>query len=290
GYTANSRADILALRPAPIQISYIGYPATMGAPFIDYVIADPVLIPERQRQHYAEKILYLPETYQANDDTRAIADSALTRLDLGLPEKGFVFCCFNNSFKIGPAEFDVWMRLLGDVEGSVLWLLEANRWVQHNLRTEATKRGIDPGRLVFAARMAHGDHLARLRHADLFLDCFTCNAHATASDALWAGVPVLTVPGEGFAARVGASVTQAVGLSELVASTRDAYEQIALDLALSPALLAAIRGKLAANRKTAPLFDSARFTRHIEAAYELTLDRHRNGLDPDHISVPRLPA
>jgi predicted O-linked N-acetylglucosamine transferase (SPINDLY family) len=261
----------------------------MGAPFIDYLIADPVLIPERQRQHYAEKIVYLPESYQGNDDSRLISERSLTRDELGLPEQGFVFCCFNNSFKIGPAEFDIWMRLLGRVEGSVLWLFESNHWVEDNLRREAAMRGIDPARLVFAGRMPHHDHLARLRHADLFLDCFTCNAHATASDALWAGVPVLTVPGAGFAARVGASLAQAIGLPELIASTRDDYEHLALALATDSARLADVRGRLERNRTVAPLFDSARFTRHIESAFELAFDRHRNGLEPAQIEVPRLP-
>ena len=289
GYTGLGRPGIFAARAAPVQISYIGYPGTMGAPFIDYLIADNTLIPDQQRQYYAEKIIHLPETYQANDDTRKIADQAMSRADLGLPEKGFVYCCFNNSFKIGPAEFDVWMRLLARVDGSVLWLLQSNGWVEGNLRREAAARGIDPARLIFAGYKTHADHLARLRHADLFLDCFTCNAHATASDALWAGVPVLTVPGEGFAARAGASVVRAIGLPELVTSTPEAYEQIALDLADSPVLLTAIKAKLAANLRSAPLFDSARFTRHMEAAYEAVFERHGNGLEPDHIKVPSLP-
>lgn len=290
GYTTNARPDILALRPAPVQISYIGYPGTMGAPFIDYLIADPILIPDAQRQHYAEKIIYLPEVYQANDDTREIAERVLTRAELGLPEKGFVFCCFNNSFKIGPAEFDIWMRLLRRIEGSVLWLFEGNRWVKNNLRGEATKRGIDPDRLIFASHMSHGDHLARLRHADIFLDCFSCNAHATASDALWAGVPVITAPGQSFTARVGASLAQAIGLPELIAATSVEYERIALELASDPARLAALRKRLAQNRNTAPLFDSARFTRHIETAFEMAWDRAIKGEKPDHMAVGALPG
>ncbi len=290
GYTTNGRPDILALRPAPVQISYIGYPGTMGAPFVDYLIADPVLIPEAWRDDYAEKIIALPEIYQANDDTRAIADRVMTRAELGLPEQNFVFCCFNNSFKIGRAEFDIWMRLLGRIDGSVLWLFQSNRWVEENLRSEAAKRGIDPARLVFAGRMPHGEHLARLRQADLFLDCFACNAHATASDALWAGVPVLTTPGRSFTARVGASVARAVGLPELIAASRDDYERMALDLATDPAKLADVRERLRQNRNSAPLFDSARFTRHIESAFELAWERHLTGLEPDHIAVPALPA
>lgn len=290
GYTGLGRPGIFAQRAAPVQISYIGYPGTMAAPFMDYLIADGTLIPDQQRQYYAEKIIYLPDTYQANDDSRKISDQVTSRADFGLPEKGFVYCCFNNSFKIGPAEFDMWMRLLAGVEGSVLWLLQANYWVEDNLRREAAARGIDPARLVFAGYMTHAEHLARLRHADLFLDSFTCNAHATASDALWAGVPVLTLPGRGFAARAGASVVRAIGLPELVASSAAAYEQIALDLAHNPVLMTAMKAKLAANRNTAPLFDSSRFARHIEVGFEAAHDRHRNGLEPDHIKVARLPA
>lgn len=289
GYTGLGRPGILAARAAPVQISYIGYPGTMGAPFIDYLIADSTLIPADQRRHYAEKIIELPETYQANDDTRKIADKAMSRADLGLPEKGFVFCCFNNNFKIGPAEFDVWMRLLAQVDGSVLWLLQSNGWIEGNLRREAAARGIDPARLIFASYMTHADHLARLRHADLFLDCFTCNAHATASDALWAGVPVLTVPGRAFAARAGASVVRAIGLPELAVATREDYARLALELATDPARLADLKGRLAQNRAAGPLFDSERFTRHMEAAFELVHDRHRNGLAPDHVQVPCLP-
>lgn len=287
GYTAHARTDIFAMRPAPVQIAYMGYPGTLGAPFIDYLVADTLLIPDDQRENYAEKIIYLPETYQANDDCRRISDRAMTRAELGLPDAGFVFCCFNNSFKITPTEFDIWMRLLARVDGSVLWLFEANRWMEDNLRAEARKRGIDPARLIFAGRMPHAEHLARLKQADLFLDCFLCNAHATASDALWAGVPVLTMPGQGFAARVGASVLHGIGLPELVTRTPKAYEQLALDLALNPVLMTAMRTKLAANRSTSPLFDSERFTRHIETAFELAHQRQCNSLQPDHIIVPR---
>ena len=288
GYTAHARTDIFALRPAPVQIAYMGYPGTLGATFIDYLVADTMLIPDDQRENYVEKIIYLPETYQANDDSRKISDRAMTRAGLGLPDAGFVFCCFNNSFKITPAEFDIWMRLLARVQGSVLWLFEANRWMEDNLRAEARKRGIDPARLIFAGRMPHAEHLARLKQADLFLDCFTCNAHATASDALWAGVPVLTVPGQGFAARVGASVVHGIGLPELTAATREDYERIALDLATDSTRMTAIKARLAANRSTTPLFDSGRFTRHIEAGFEAAYDRYWNGLEPDHIAVPPL--
>jgi predicted O-linked N-acetylglucosamine transferase (SPINDLY family) len=290
GYTGQARTEIFAMRPAPVQIQYMGYPGTMGAPFVDYLVGDGILVPPDQRRHYAEKIIYLPESYQANDNLRRIADRTPSRAELGLPEQGFVFCCFNNSYKITPAEFDVWMRLLDQVDGSVLWLFETNARVEGNLRGEAAKRGLDPARLIFAGRMPHPEHMARLRRADLFLDCFQCNAHATAADALWAGVPLLTVAGHGYAARVGASVLHAIGLPEMAVATRQDYERIALELATDPARLADIRSRLAANRTTMPLFDSERFTRHIETAFELAYDRHWRGLAPDHVEVPALPT
>ncbi len=290
GYSGRSRTDIFAQRPAPIQVQYIGYPGTMGAPFIDYLVADPIVIPNDQRRHYAEKIICLPESYQANDNQRLIAGMTPSRTELGLPEDGFVFCCFNNNFKITPTEFDIWMRLLTQIDGSILWLFEANSKVEGNLRREAEKRGVDPARLIFAGRMPHAEHLARLRQADLFLDCFQCNAHATASDALWAGVPVLTVPGRGFAARVATSLVHAIGLPEMAVATPGEYERLALNLATDPDRLAALRQRLEYNRSAMPLFDSERFTRHIEAAFGSAYDRFRNGLAPDHIEVVPLPA
>ena len=289
GYTGNARPEIFALRAAPVQIQYMGYPGTMGAPFIDYLVADNILVPQDQRCHYAEKIICLPESYQANDDRRQIAGRTPDRAELGLPEAGFVFCSFNNSHKITATEFDIWMRLLGAVDDSVLWLFQGNARVEENLRREAVNRGIDPARLVFAGRMPHAEHLARLKQADLFLDSFRCNAHATASDALWAGVPVLTVPGEGYAARVGASLCHAVGLPDMVAATPEDYEQLALELATDAGGLAEVRARLARNRDTMPLFDSEGFTRHIEAAFELAYDRYWSGMEPDHIMVPHRP-
>ena len=268
GYTAEARLGILAWRPAPIQISYLGYPGTLGAPFIDYIVADKIVIPDEQRRHYAESIIYLPGSYQVNDDHRRISAMMTTRAECGLPEDGFVFCCFNNSYKITPREFDIWMRLLGRIEGSVFWLLRANRWAEANLRKEAARRGIDPDRLVFAHRLPQAEHLARQRLADLFLDSFDCNAHTTASDALWAGLPVLTRPGRGFAARVAASLLDAVGLSELVVATLADYERLAVELAGDRARLSAVRTRLAANLPSAPLFQTERFVRQLEAAYD----------------------
>jgi predicted O-linked N-acetylglucosamine transferase (SPINDLY family) len=285
GYTQDARTGIFARGAAPVQASFLGYPGTMGADFIDYLIADPILIPEGERAFYTEKIAYLPDSYQPHDHKRAPATPALSRAALGLPESGFVFCCFNSTYKITPDVFDIWMRLLGGVEGSVLWLLEGNPWMGANLRHEAQKRGVTPERLVFAPRVEQADHMARQTHADLFLDTFYCNAHTTASDALWAGVPVLTRRGDTFVGRVAESLLAACGLHELVAADAGAYEALALALARDPARLAAVKARLAAAPKTQPLFDTIRFTKHIEAAYQQMHARAQSGQAPDHIIV-----
>jgi protein O-GlcNAc transferase len=290
GFTHDSRYNLFLHRLAPVQVSYLGYPGTMGAPFIDYIVADKVVLPPEAAPFYDEKVIWLPGSYQANDNTRAISDRKYNRAELGLPESGFVFCCFNNSYKLTPAEFDIWMRLLGAVEGSVLWLLKCSVQAETNLRREAAARDIAPERLVFAPRLPLADHLARHAHADLFLDTFACNAHTTASDALWAGLPVLTRSGRSFAARVATSLVHAVGLPEMAVETDEAYERLALELAAKPERLAAIRAKLAANRLTAPLFDTERTTRNLERAYELAYERHLAGLAPDHIEVADSPA
>lgn len=286
GYTQNSRPGIFAHGAAPIQMSYLGYPGSSGADFFDYAIADPVVVPAEKRAFYSEKILAMPHSYQVNDDRRPIATDIATREALGLPGDGFVFCCFNNSFKITPDAFGCWMRLLGQVEGSVLWLLRDNDWAKANLRAEAERRGIAGSRIVFADRMPMPSHLARHVHADLFLDSFAYNAHTTASDALWAGVPVVTKLGEGFAARVGASLLRAIGLPELITETIEAYERLALDLAKSPERIRALKAKIAAGRLASPLFDTPRFVRDLERGYDLAFDRLVHGLDPDHIDVP----
>lgn len=285
GFTQDYRATIFALRTAPIQVSYLGYPSTMGADYMDYIIADSVLIPEAYQPYYTEKVVYLPDSYQVNDSTRDIADKAFTRAELGLPEQGFVFCCFNNNYKITPEVFDSWMRIMRRIDGSVLWLLEDNNSVVKNLRREAQARGIAAERLIFAARMPLPEHLARHRLADLFLDTLPYNAHTTTSDALWAGLPVLTCMGEAFAARVAASLLTAVGLPELITSTTEDYEALAIQLATHPEQLAALKQKLAAQRLSCPLFDTARFTRHIESAYQIMYDRYQADLAPDHIYV-----
>jgi predicted O-linked N-acetylglucosamine transferase (SPINDLY family) len=285
GYTQDSRPGIFSHRCAPVQVNYLGYPGTMGAPYMDYLIADKVLIPEESQIHYSEKIAYLPHSYQVNDTKRQIADTPFTRQALGLPEDGFVFCCFNNSFKITPHTFDGWMRILQAVPGSVLWLLDDNPQASGNLRKEASTRGVDSDRLVFGGRMPLPEHLARQRLADLFLDTLPCNAHTTASDALWAGLPVLTLMGQSFAGRVAASLLMALGLPELVADSQDNYEQKAIGWALDPGALCAIRQKLQGNRRATPLYDTPRFTRHIEQAFVQMHSRHLAGLPADYIEI-----
>ena len=285
GHTAFGRTGVFARRPAPVQVNYLGYPGTMGAPYIDYLIADPMLIPLESRQFYDEKIAYVPHSYQVNDSTKRIDERPMCRAELDLPEDGFVFCCFNKSFKITPDAWDIWMRLLRAVPASVLWLMHSNAAATANLRREAERRGISPDRLVFAPRMALAEHLARHRCADLFLDTLHYNGHTTASDALWAGLPVLTCLGETFASRVAASLLNAIGLPELIARSRVEYETLALELARRPDHIAAVRRKLAENRKTHPLFDTALSTRHIEMAYRRMHELHHAGLPPDHIVV-----
>jgi predicted O-linked N-acetylglucosamine transferase (SPINDLY family) len=285
GFTEDARPGIFAERAAPVQVSYLGFPGTMGAGYIDYIIADEIVIPAASRALYSEKVVTLPGSYQVNDRKRSVADRAFSRDELGLPADGFVFCCFNNNYKITPPTFDAWMRILRQVEGSVLWLIEDSPVAAGNLRKEAERRGVRAERLVFAPRMALPDHLARHRNADLFLDTLPYNAHTTASDALWAGLPVLTCVGEAFASRVAASLVAAVGLPELIAKTPAEFEAVAIALAGDRARLEQVRAKLLANRPTAPLFDTPRFARHIEAAYAQMHERHLAGLPPDHIAV-----
>jgi len=285
GHTEGSRPGILAYRPAPIQVSFLGYPGTMGADFIDYVIADKIVLPFDQQPFYTEKIVHLPESYQVNDGKRQIAPRVPGRREEGLPEGGFVFCCFNHSWKLTSAMFDIWMRLVAAVDGSVLWLFSSNDFAAANLRRQAQARGVDPARLVFAGFRDLPEHLARLKLADLFLDTLPCNAHTTASDALWAGLPVVTAMGETFAGRVAASLVTAAGLPELVTQTLDEYEALALKLATTPALLQSIRLKLEQNRSTCPLFDTDRFRRHIEAAYAMMWEIRRRGESPRSFSI-----
>ena len=285
GFTRDQRVSIFSYRAAPIQINYIGYPGTMATGYIDYIIADPTLIPIESQQHYLEKVVYLPYSYQVNDRQRVIADQIFTKEELGLPNDGFVFCCFNNNYKITPDTFNGWMRILKAVEDSVLWLFEDNPTAVINLRKEAQTKGIDPNRLVFAKRMKLPEHLARHRVADLFIDTLPYNAHTTASDALWTGLPVLTCMGESFASRVAASLLNAIELPELITTTQEQYEATAIELATNPAKLRAIKDKLERNRLTTALFDTPRFTKHIEAAYTQMYERYQTDLPPDHIYI-----
>ena len=267
GYTDGGRSAIFAARAAPVQVNFLGYPGTLGALFVDAILADATVIPEGEDGHYSERVMRLPGCYQPNDASRPVRETPFGRAELGLPESGFVYCCFNNSYKITPDAFDSWMRILGRVPGSVLWLLRDDDRAATNLRNEAGKRGIDGNRVVFARRMPLVDHLARYRAASLFLDTRPYNAHTTASDALWAGLPVLTCEGETFASRVGASVLRAAGLPELVTRTAQEYEDLAVMLATSPQRLDALRERLRQDRLAAPLFDAERFARGLEAAY-----------------------
>ncbi len=285
GYTQDSRAGIFLLRAAPLQVSYVGYPGSMCCETIYYLIAYASLIPEHLRKDYSETIAYLPHSYQVNDASRRIAARDFSRAEMGLPPKGFVFCCFNNNYKINPDVFACWMRLLSAVEGSVLWLFESNPLAADKLRRAAALHGVTPERLVFARNMPLAEHLARHRLADLFLDTTPCNAHTTASDALWAGLPLLTCQGETFAGRVAASLLNAIKLPELITATPEDYEALAIELAHNPDRLDSIRTKLIDNRFTTPLFDTGLFTRHIEAAYAAMYERYQSGLAPEPIVV-----
>lgn len=286
GYTKGARTGIAARRPAPIQVSFLGFPGTMGAPFIDYIIADPFILPLDQQPFYNEKIVHLPHSYQPNDTKRLIADVTPTRAECGLPGQGFVFCSFNNSYKITPQFFSIWMRLLNEIPDAVLWLLDANALVKDNLRRAAAARGVDPDRLVFARKLPSPEHLARHRLADLFLDTLPYNAHTTASDALWAGLPVLTCAGNTFAGRVAGSLLHAAGLPELVTHSPADYEALALRLARERPHLQRLRQKLLDNRLSAPLFDIAQYTRDYEAALTHMWEIWANGEPARAFAVP----
>jgi predicted O-linked N-acetylglucosamine transferase (SPINDLY family) len=273
GYTQDCRPRILAYRPAPVQINYLGYPGTMGADFIDYVLVDRFVAPPDRQPYFTERLFYLPDCYQVNDSTRAIAAELPSREACGLPADGFVFCCFNHNYKFTPSVFERWMSLLRRVPDSLMWLFKDNDSAERNLRREAERRDVDPRRLVFAPKLPLAEHLARHRHADLFLDTFPYSAHTTASDALWAGVPVLTRVGQGFASRVAGSLLQTIGLPELITDDIEAYEALAYALATDPGRLGALRERLARNRETSPLFDGALFARNLEAAYLRMLEQ-----------------
>ncbi|MDA9074374.1 tetratricopeptide repeat protein, partial [Amylibacter sp.] len=287
GYTQHSRTGIFAYRAAPIQINYLGYPGTLGADFMDYIVADRFLIPDENQKHFNEKPLYLPNTYMPTDDSREFSQKPMNRSDMGLPDDAFVFCCFNNNYKISPAEFDIWMRLLTKVENSVLWVRQSNQFSHINMKNEAQKRKVDPSRLVFADIVPMDEHLARQRLANLFVDTFSFNAHTTATEALWAGLPVVTKIGLGFAARVAGSLLNAVGLPELVTGTEQDYEALILDLATNPTKLAKITEKLATNRLTQPLFKTELYTKHLEEGYQQAYQNYFDGNLPQTIIVPK---
>jgi protein O-GlcNAc transferase len=285
GYTTGGPTGIFALRAAPLQVNYLGYPGTMGTDYFDYILADRWVIPEQDHGCYTENVVYLPDSYQVSESRRRIADRTPTRAEAGLPEQAFVFCSFNNNYKLSPMVFDVWMRLLEKVEDSVLWLYVSNAAAERNLTKEAARRGIAPDRLVFATKTYYEVYLARLQLADLALDTLPYNGHATTSDALWAGLPVLTCLGTTFAGRVAASVLNAVGLSGLITRSLPEYQALALELATHPARLADLRARLERNRATCPLFDTDRFRRHIESAYVTMWERHQRGAPPASFPV-----
>ncbi len=286
GYTRNSRSSIFAYRAAPIQINFLGFPGTMGADFIDYIIADKYLIPPNNSKYFTEKQLYLPNTYMPTDNSREFSNRLISRSDMGLPDKAFVFCCFNNNYKISDLEFDIWMRLLSKVKGSVLWLRRSNQLSDKNIIKAAKKRNICASRIVFADKLPMKEHLTRHKLADLFIDTFSFNAHTTASEALWSGLPVVTKQGQGFAARVAASLLNAIGLPELITENDHDYESLILELATNPNKLFQIKEKLAANRLSQPLFDTELYTKHLEIGYQTAYQNYCDGKVPETIIVP----
>jgi len=290
GFTLAASPGILARRAAPVQITWLGYPATIGSGLADYAIVDRIVAPAHAAAFCGEKLIWMPHSYQVNDDQQEIAAGAVSRSEFGLPSEGFVFACFNNTYKIEPNVFTAWMQVLARVPGCVLWLFRSNIWCEANLRREARARGIDPTRLVFATALPKPEHLARLRIANLMLDTFLINAHTGASDTLWAGVPLVTRLGQGFPARVAASVLEAAGLPQLVSRGLDEYVELAVRLALRPAELEAIKEHLSSQRLQVPLFDTRRFVLSLEGAIEIAWRRHVQGQSPEHFAVPETPC
>jgi len=285
GYTKNARPGVMSRRAAPIQINFLGYPGTMGAVYYDYIIADQIIIPDESREAYLEKIIYLP-SYQPNDDSREVSSRVLVREDFGLPENAFVFCCFNDTYKITPDIFNAWMNILKKVETSVLWLRRPDDVVVENLRMAAIQRGVNSERLVFAEKMQMpSEYLARYGLADLFLDTFPYNAHTTASDALWAGLPVLTRVGKSFASRVAASVLSAIEVPELIVDSDISYEQLAVELAYSPDRLRKIRNRINFNKHESSLFNTKRYTKNLEQAFRAVYERYCRNLPPYHVII-----
>jgi predicted O-linked N-acetylglucosamine transferase (SPINDLY family) len=285
GYTSGMRPAIFAQRAAPAQVNFLGFPGTLGAAHMDYILADPFVIPRDSRQHYTEQVAYLPHCFQANDDRKTRSEVTADRAVAGLPADAVVLCCFNANYKLTPQVFDVWMRILRGSPAAVLWLVADNAAAEECLRRRAAAHGIASERLIFAPRLPYAQHLSRLRLADLFLDTLPFNAGATASDALWAGVPVLTCVGDAFAARMAGSLLTAVGLVELITYSPAEYERAALELVSTPTRLGELRGRLAGNRATHPLFDTARYTRDLEAAYINMWERAERGEPPASFEI-----
>jgi predicted O-linked N-acetylglucosamine transferase (SPINDLY family) len=288
GHTQKSRPGIFLGRAAPIQVSYLGYPGTMGTNLIDYIVADKTVITQESKKYFSEKIVFMPDSYQVNDKTRPLSNKNITRKDCGLPEDAFVYCCFNNNYKILPITFDSWGRILKAVPNSVLWLFKDNEFARDNLIQEIANRGIDQNRLIFANRMPLPEHLSRQALGDLFLDTLPYNAHTTASDALWVGLPLLTLAGKSFPARVAASLLKAVGLEELITHSRKEFESLAIELATNPKKLRLIREKLSTNRETMPLFDTQAFVRNIELAYKEMINLYKGKKKSRDIDVAKL--
>ncbi|MEP1768517.1 MAG: tetratricopeptide repeat protein [Sulfitobacter sp.] len=285
GYTKDARPGLFFAGLAPIQVNFLGYPGTMASECIDYIIADKTVLPPHLRPHYAEKIIYMPHSYQPNDNQREIASTPTSRATHGLPEDAVVLCCFNQSYKISPVEFDIWMRIMGKFPNTVLWLLDCNQWAKDNLRNGAKAQGVSPERLIFAPKLAQKDHLARHRCADLFVDTFNVNAHTTASDALWAGLPVITKPGLQFAARVSASLLNAVGMQELIAANEAQYEQLIVKLLANPSELAKATDRLRANLNYTPLFDTENYTKNLETGLKQVWTQWQHGRSPQDVHV-----
>ncbi|WP_114639493.1 O-linked N-acetylglucosamine transferase, SPINDLY family protein [Polynucleobacter necessarius] len=285
GFTQDGRTNIFALGAAPVQVNFLGYPGTLGASYMDYIIVDPVIASENNQRYYAEKLAFLPDAYQPNDRKRTRPKNRVNRNKAGLPEQDFIFCCFNNNFKITPHQLDLWASILKQVEGSFLWLLEDNPMASQNLRYEISKRGVSIDRLIFASRVAPEDHLHRMSAADLFLDTSPYNAYTTASEALWVGLPILTRIGKSFCSRVAASLIRAAGVPELITTTDDEYVELAVNLARSPSKLDALKWRLGQAQENAPLFDSERFTRNLENLYLQMHEKSELGQPPAQISV-----
>tara|TARA_Y100000746_G_C15421937_1_gene414780 strand:- start:354 stop:1379 length:1026 start_codon:yes stop_codon:yes gene_type:complete len=275
GFTRESRSSIFAHRVARIQISYLGYPGSMGTEFIDYLIADRTLIPRKYEKFYSEKIIYMPNSYQCNDDSKIISDIKLKRKDFDLPEKSVIFTCFNAAFKITEVEFDIWMKILREIKNSHLWLLSSNLLMEKNLKKEAEKRGVDQKRLTFAKKISLDQHLARHSLGNIFLDTFNYNAHTTASDALWAGMPLITLAGKSFSSRVSSSLLESIGLEELICSSAQEYFDKAIDLGKDPRKLALLKQKLIKNKFSYPLFDSHLFTKNFEFQIKKIIDMNK---------------